>query len=58
MVFKLSLDAKTADGDNVNNLGNTTVTCPAETGETTTCSWWLNNNGAIKAIDKTFIEAE
>ena len=56
------LDAKTADGDNVNNLvGNTSAeTCPVTGGGDDNYLFLVVNktSGAIVAIDKTFIEAE
>ena len=56
------LDAKTADGDNVNNLvGDTSAgTCPVDgNGDDNYLFLVVNkSNGAIVAIDKTFIEAE
>jgi hypothetical protein len=56
------LDAKTADGDNVNNLvGDTSAgTCPVDgNGDDNYLFLVVNKaNGAIVAIDKTFIEAE
>ena len=56
------LDAKTADGDNVNNLvGNTTgETCPVTGGGDDNYLFLVVNksSGAIVAIDKTFIEDE
>ena len=55
------LNAKTADGDNVNNLvGNTSAdTCPTSGGNDNYLFLVVDkSNGAIKAIDKTFIEAE
>ena len=56
------LDAKTADGDNVNNLvGDTSAgTCPVDGSGNDNYLFLVVNkaNGAIVAIDKTFIEAE
>ena len=56
------LDAKTADGDNVNNLvGNTSAeTVPVTGGGDDNYLFLVVNktSGAIVAIDKTFIEAE
>ena len=56
------LDAKTADGDNVNNLVGTTSseTVPVDgNGDDNYLFLVVNkSNGAIVAIDKTFIEAE
>ena len=56
------LDAKTADGDNVNNLvGDTSAgTCPVDgNGDDNYLFLVVNKaNGAIVAIDKTFLEAE
>ena len=55
------LDAKTADGDNVNNLVGTTTaqTVPTSNGSDNYLFLVVNKaNGAIVAIDKTFIEAE
>ena len=55
------LDAKTADGDNVNNLVGVTSaeTCPSSGGADNYLFLVVDkSNGAIKAIDKTFIEAE
>ena len=54
--IQTQLDAKTADGDNVNNLVGVT------SAETEPASYLFlvvdTNNGAIKAIDKTFVEVE
>ena len=55
------LDAKTADGDNVNNLvGSTSAdSVPQLNGADNYLFLVVNKaDGAIKAIDKTFIEAE
>ena len=56
------LDAKTADGDNVNNLVGTTSseTVPVDgNGDDNYLFLVVNkSNGAIVAIDKTFLEAE
>ena len=56
------LDAKTADGDNVNNLVGTTSaqTVPVDgNGDDNYLFLVVNkSNGAITAIDKTFLEAE
>ena len=55
------LNAKTADGDNVNNLvGNTSAdTCPTSGGNDNYLFLVVDkSDGSIKAIDKTFIEAE
>ena len=60
--IQTQLDAKTADGDNVNNLvGDTSAgTCPVDgNGDDNYLFLVVNkSNGAIVAIDKTFIEAE
>ena len=59
--IQTQLNAKTADGDNVNNLvGNTSAdTCPTSGGNDNYLFLVVDkSNGAIKAIDKTFIEAE
>ena len=59
--IQTQLDAKTADGDNVNVLVGTTSahTVPQLVVLITTCSWLLTkSDGSLKAIDKTFIEAE
>ena len=60
--IQTQLDAKTADGDNVNNLvGDTTAgTVPVDgSGDDNYLFLVVNKaNGAIVAIDKTFIEAE
>ena len=54
--IQTQLDAKTAEGDNVNNLVGVT------SAETEPASYLFlvvdTNNGAIKAIDKTFVEVE
>ena len=54
--IQTQLDAKTADGDNVNNLVGVT------SAETEPASYLFlvvdASNGAIKAIDKTFVEVE
>jgi len=55
------LDAKTADGDNVNNLvGSTSAdTVPQSNGADNYLFLVVDkSDGSIKAIDKTFIEAE
>ena len=55
------LDAKTADGDNVNNLvGSTSAdTVPTNNGADNYLFLVVDKaDGSIKAIDKTFIEAE
>ena len=55
------LDAKTADGDNVNNLvGNTSADAVPQSSGADNYLFLVvdKSNGAIKAIDKTFIEAE
>ena len=55
------LDAKTADGDNVNVLvGSTSAdTVPTSAGADNYLFLVVDkSNGAIKAIDKTFLEAE
>jgi hypothetical protein len=55
------LDAKTADGDNVNVLvGSTTAdTCPQSSGVDNYLFLVVDkSDGSIKAIDKTFLEAE
>lgn len=55
------LDAKTADGDNVNNLvGNTSADSVPQSGGSDNYLFLVvdKSNGAIKAIDKTFIESE
>ena len=55
------LDAKTADGDNVNNLvGSTSAdTVPTNNGADNYLFLVVDkSDGSIKAIDKTFIEAE
>jgi hypothetical protein len=60
--IQTQLNAKTADGDNVNNLvGDTSAgTCPVDgSGDDNYLFLVVNkSNGAIVAIDKTFIEAE
>jgi len=60
--IQTQLDAKTADGDNVNNLvGDTSAgTVPVDgSGDDNYLFLVVNKaNGAIVAIDKTFIEAE
>jgi hypothetical protein len=59
--IQTQLNAKTADGDNVNNLvGNTSAdTCPTSGGNDNYLFLVVDkSNGAIVAIDKTFIEAE
>ena len=60
--IQTQLNAKTADGDNVNNLvGDTSAgTCPVDGGGNDNYLFLVVNksNGAIVAIDKTFIEAE
>ena len=59
--IQTQLNAKTADGDNVNNLvGSTTAdTCPTSGGSDNYLFLVVDkSNGAIKAIDKTFIESE
>ena len=60
--IQTQLDAKTADGDNVNNLvGDTSAgTTPVDgNGDDNYLFLVVNkSNGAIVAIDKTFIEAE
>ena len=59
--IQTQLDAKTADGDNVNNLvGNTSAgSVPQDSGADNYLFLVVDkSNGAIKAIDKTFIEAE
>ena len=55
------LDAKTADGDNVNNLvGSTSAdTVPTNNGADNYLFLVVDkSDGSIKAIDKTFLEAE
>ena len=55
------LDAKTADGDNVNNLvGNTSADAVPQSSGADNYLFLVvdKSNGAIKAIDKTFIESE
>ena len=55
------LDAKTADGDNVNNLvGSTSAdTVPTSNGADNYLFLVVDkSDGSIKAIDKTFLEAE
>ena len=55
------LDAKTADGDNVNNVGWLTSadSVPQLNGADNYLFLVVNKaDGSIKAIDKTFIEAE
>ena len=55
------LDAKTADGDNVNNLVGVTSadSVPQLNGADNYLFLVVNKaDGSIKAIDKTFIEAE
>jgi len=55
------LDAKTADGDNVNNLvGSTSAdTVPQDSGSDNYLFLVVDkSDGSIKAIDKTFLEAE
>ncbi|MAA57746.1 MAG: hypothetical protein CL855_04665 [Cryomorphaceae bacterium] len=55
------LDAKTADGDNVNNLVGVTSAdaVPTDSGADNYLFLVVDkSNGAIKAIDKTFLEAE
>ena len=55
------LDSKTADGDNVNNLvGSTSAeTVPQDSGADNYLFLVVDkSDGSIKAIDKTFIEAE
>ena len=60
--IQTQLDAKTADGDNVNNLVGTTSseTVPVDgNGDDNYLFLVVNkSNGAIVAIDKTFLEAE
>ena len=59
--IQTQLDAKTADGDNVNNLvGSTTADAvPQNNGADNYLFLVVNKaDGSIKAIDKTFIEAE
>ena len=60
--IQTQLNAKTADGDNVNNLvGNTTAdTCPVTGGGVDNYLFLVvdKSDGSLKAIDKTFIEAE
>ena len=59
--IQTQLDAKTADGDNVNNLvGSTSAdTCPTSNGADNYLFLVVDkSDGSIKAIDKTFIEAE
>ena len=59
--IQTQLDAKTADGDNVNNLvGSTSAdSVPQDSGADNYLFLVVDkSNGAIKAIDKTFIEAE
>ena len=55
------LDAKTADGDNVNNLVGVTSadTVPTNNGADNYLFLVVDKaDGSIKAIDKTFLEAE
>ena len=59
--IQTQLNAKTADGDNVNNLvGNTSAdTCPTSGGVDNYLFLVVDkSDGSLKAIDKTFIEAE
>ena len=59
--WSTQLDAKTADGDNVNNLvGSTSAdSVPQLNGADNYLFLVVNKaDGSIKAIDKTFIEAE
>ena len=59
--IQTQLDAKTADGDNVNNLiGSTSAdSVPQNNGADNYLFLVVNKaDGSIKAIDKTFIEAE
>ena len=59
--IQTQLDAKTADGDNVNNLvGSTSADAvPQNNGADNYLFLVVNKaDGSIKAIDKTFIEAE
>ena len=59
--IQTQLDAKTADGDNVNNLvGSTSAdSVPQNNGADNYLFLVVDkSDGAIKAIDKTFIEAE
>ena len=54
--IQTQLDAKTADGDNVNNL----VANPSADAEPATWKFLIVDcsNGAIKILDKTFVEVE
>ena len=59
--MQTQLDAKTADGDNVNVLVGTTSaeTCPTSGGVDNYLFLVVDkSDGSIKAIDKTFLEAE
>ena len=59
--FQTQLNTKTADGDNVNVLvGNTSAdTCPTSGGADNYLFLVVDkSDGSLKAIDKTFIEAE
>ena len=59
--IQTQLDAKTADGDNVNNLVGVTSadTVPTNNGADNYLFLVVDkSDGSIKAIDKTFIEAE
>ena len=59
--MQTQLDAKTADGDNVNVLvGSTSAdTVPTNNGADNYLFLVVDkSSGAIKAIDKTFLEAE
>ena len=59
--IQTQLDAKTADGDNVNNLvGSTSADSVPQSGGNDNYLFLVvdKSNGAIKAIDKTFVESE